>query len=253
MGRKTTALIDGDILVYRIAAAAEEAIRWDENLWTLHSEVGPAIDILEAQLQDIMEATGCTTCRPALSGKGNFRYGLYPDYKANRVGNRKPLCLPSLVEYLEEEWNGFRKDGLEADDVLGIWQTKAKPASTILVSADKDLLTIPGLHYNPLKPSQGVIEVTPEEAQRTHMVQTLEGDNVDNIPGCPTYGPKKADRAIPPVGTPLVDMWEAVIDCFIKQGKTPDDALLNARLTRILHATDYDFEVGEVILWEPPQ
>lgn len=248
----TVALIDGDILIYRIAAAGETEIDWGDDLWTLHSDAAEMKELVDRQIADIMDATKADDVRPALSGSGNFRYDLYPAYKGNRKGTRKPLALKELRRYLIEEWGGFLKEEMEADDVLGIWQTRAKPKSTVIVTADKDLRTIPGLHYNPYKPREGVVEVSEEEANHFHMIQTLTGDATDNIPGCPGYGPKTAEKVLPEPEH-LVDMWEKVVDCYIKKKLSPDDALLNARLTRILQASDFDFEVGELILWEPPQ
>lgn len=246
------ALLDGDMIVFRIAAAAEQATDWGNGLWTLHSDEIAAQQLLDSTIEKIMEQTECDDARPAYSGRNNFRKQLYPDYKANRKGKRLPMLLKPLIEYSMSEHNGFIKDELEADDVLGIWQTRAKPLSTVIVSGDKDMRTVPGLHFNPQKADEGVVRVTEAQAQRFHMVQTLTGDTVDNIPGCPKYGPVKADRAVPE-GAHLIDQWEAVCDCFINAGLTPDDALLNARLTRILQSNNYDFEVSEVILWEPPQ
>lgn len=247
-----TALIDGDMIAFRIASAVETPIDWGDDLWTLHSDLGLARDLLDSKMAEIMEETGCTKARFAVSGRQNFRFDLYPAYKANRKGTRKPIILSPLMEYALATYNGFRKDEMEADDVLGIWQTNSPRHTSVIVSGDKDMRTIPGLHYNPEKQHEGVITVTPAQAERTHMVQVLTGDATDNIPGCPTYGPVTADRAVPRDAC-LVDMWEAVVDCFIKKGQGPEEALLNARLTRILHNTDYDFEVSAVKYWEPPQ
>lgn len=245
-------LADGDMIVYRIAAAAEQATDWGNGIWSLHSDEKAARQLLDTQIEKLMEATDCDDARPAYSGSNNFRKALYPDYKANRKGKRLPMLLKPLIEYSMETHSGFRKDELEADDVLGIWQTRAKPLSTVIVSGDKDMRTVPGLHYNPQKPEFGVEEVTVADAQRFHMIQTLQGDSVDNIPGCPTYGPVKAAKALEGIDN-LVDQWEAVVDCFINKGLSDEDALLNARLVRILQSDNFDFTKGEVILWEPPQ
>jgi DNA polymerase I len=37
----------------------------------------------------------------------------------------------------------------------------------------------------------------------------------------------------------------------VKEGLTEDDALLQARLARILRADEYDFKAKRPILWEP--
>lgn len=255
MMKPQAALIDGDILIHRVAAGAEEITAWDEDFWTLHSELEPAVERLDEWVAEIEKVAGVKKSRFALSDSSTpvFRKDVYPGYKANRKDARKPVCFSGLKAHAREAYDSFSKPGLEADDVLGIFQTRSIPGSTVIVTSDKDLLTIPGWHLDPLKLGDGMFWVSPEEAQRTHMVQTLTGDTTDNIPGCPGYGPKKSDRVVPESGASLVDMWEAVSDCFIKAGLTPDDALLNARLTRILHAEDFDFKTGKPILWEPPE
>lgn len=247
----TIALLDGDLIAYRIAAALEHTIDWGDDVWTLHSDLSEAKRVLDNQIATFIETLGVTKVRCAVSGKGNFRKILSPDYKANRKDKRLPIVFKPLLDYMVETYDGFRKDGIEADDVLGIWQTKAKPGETVIVSGDKDMATIPGCHYNWLK-DEGIRRVTEAEATRFHMLQTLMGDTADNVPGCPGCGPVKADKILGPETCPVM-MWEAVCDAFIKAGQTPADALLNARLVRILQKDDYNFSTGEVIYWNPPQ
>ncbi|NBS69172.1 hypothetical protein EBT31_09700 [bacterium] len=45
--------------------------------------------------------------------------------------------------------------------------------------------------------------------------------------------------------------WETVVQTFEERGMTEEDALLNARLARILQYTDYNFDTDEPILWTP--
>ena len=45
--------------------------------------------------------------------------------------------------------------------------------------------------------------------------------------------------------------WKTVEKAFIDKGLTREDALLNARLARILTVDDYDFERKEPKLWTP--
>lgn len=68
-------------------------------------------------------------------------------YKGNRKPDSKPLHYLNLVEYAKSKYECVIAKGLEADDLLGVYQTKAKPETTIICSRDKDLKIIPGLHY----------------------------------------------------------------------------------------------------------
>ena len=45
------------------------------------------------------------------------------------------------------------------------------------------------------------------------------------------------------------NLWNVVKTCFKEQGLTEDDALIQARLARILRNTDYDFKKKQPILW----
>ena len=45
--------------------------------------------------------------------------------------------------------------------------------------------------------------------------------------------------------------WDSVVKAFESKGLTSDEALLNARLAKILTADDYDFKENRPILWTP--
>ena len=80
---------------------------------------------------------------------------------------------------------------LEADDLLGIKATKE--AYCIIISEDKDLKTIPAMVFNPAKDTQ-VTNISQWEADYNHMMQTLTGDQTDGYAGCPSVGPKTAQK-----------------------------------------------------------
>lgn len=82
------------------------------------------------------------------------------------------------------------------------------------------------------------------------MTQALVGDASDNYPGLKGFGPVKAEKLLAPHHT-LPAMWAAVVDAYRKNGGTFADALLNARMARILRYGDYDFVAGTVELWDP--
>ena len=81
--------------------------------------------------------------------------------------------------------------GMEADDLLAIWQTE-NPG--VIVSVDKDMLQVKGLHFNIR--DWKYQWVTEDEADYLLMKQVLTGDSVDNIKGLAGIGPVKADACL---------------------------------------------------------
>jgi DNA polymerase-1 len=193
----------------------------------------------------------------------NFRKEL-GTYKANRV-TPKPPHYKAMSAYLEDNYRIERQPSLEADDVMGIIQTSPKMRKrfrTIIVSSDKDMKTIPGNLLNPGVSSARPVRISPDEAYRWWMYQTLMGDAVDGYGGCPGIGPKKAEKILDaPKRLRLTNgkfkeaepcsIWQAVLDRFTAAGLTFDDALLQARFARILHYENYDLKEKEVRLWTP--
>lgn len=167
------ALIDGDIVTYRCAAANEQS---DENIacW----QAGEMI-------RRILHETNSFEPRVFLTGSNNFRFDLYPEYKANRKDMQRPRHYAAVREYLCIEWGASVTDGYEADDAMGMEQEE----NTIICSIDKDMLMIPGWHYNFVKQIQKY--VTPLEGLRHLYKQAILGDKADNIPG---YDGKMRDK-----------------------------------------------------------
>lgn len=128
-------------------------------------------------MEQILAETGASEYLLFLSGGENFRKTLYPLYKANREGKPRPPALEPCREYLVLEWSARVTDGIEADDALGIAQTE----ETTICSIDKDLLQVPGRHYNFVK--KEMYEISPIEALRIFYKQLLLGDRSDNVPG----------------------------------------------------------------------
>ena len=258
--------IDGDIEIFQVAAVHQTDFQFDSEEdvvpMTLNTEARLALKRRIAVLAEDLKANGVYVCLTDREHK-NFRKDIYPDYKANRNKLVKPVLLRELEQYLMDTCSVLILPGLEADDVMGIYATDKRllPAydERIIVSADKDLNTVPGLHYNPNKSELGVYNVTQEEADRFFMMQTVMGDSTDNYPGCPNAGPKAAEKALDAVGADLSAMWDAVVGLYenakekgTKQplGLTAEDALVQARLARILRKEDYKDK--RPVLWNPP-
>lgn len=135
----------------------------------------------------------------AVKGENNFRDIVFTDYKMQRrnkpVKESNPI-VPELREMMLNRRLAIAADGREADDYLRIWANEARRAGDpyIVISIDKDLDCIPGLHYNPDKNLKYIVST--EEAQRFEYQQVLSGDGTDFIPGVMGVGPKKAKQRV---------------------------------------------------------
>jgi DNA polymerase-1 len=247
-----TLLIDADVIAYTAASSVEKEFDWGDDLWTLHSDVGEARRAARDAIDGLCENLKADHVVLAFSDKGNFRKAIYPDYKSNRKGKRRPIALAELKLWLSDEFETITMPALEGDDVLGIIATHPDlyRGEKIIVSIDKDLRTIPGWYFSPLKDTQPQW-ITEDEADYWHMMQTLMGDATDGYPGCPSIGPKTAEKLLE--GVPSENRWDAVVAAYAKKGLTEADALVQARCARILRYSDYDYDQKGPILWLPAQ
>jgi DNA polymerase-1 len=124
---------------------------------------------------------------------------------------------------------------------MGIYSTKYP--GNIIVSPDKDMKQIPGQLYN----FEEVFTITSTEGAKWHLIQSMAGDQTDGYSGVPGIGVKRAESLFKDQGY----SWKTVVKAFEDKGLSEDDALVNARLARILTVDDYDFEKREPILWSP--
>jgi len=206
------ALLDGDLFAYRCSASAE------------HDNEHIAFSRMEALLDTIVSSINPTEFVFYLSGPTNFRYRIYPEYKANRLSKPKPKYLDACQAYLREEYKAVVSDNCEADDLMGIAQCSAtadKP--TVIVSLDKDLLQVPGLHYsweimggttnNRWTKDAKLQEISPITGLRNFYYQVLVGDASDNIKGATGIGPVKATKILNGLETPE-ELFDAVYDAY---------------------------------------
>lgn len=235
-----------------------------------------ACDTIRAHVEDwgeMLLADDVVMCLSDDSGR-YFRHDVLPTYKHNRDYSKRPILYDQLRKFMTDNWRTIKRPGLEADDVCGILSTSEVivKGKKIVVSVDKDFLTIPGYLFNPNYPNFGVQEITEIEADAAHMMQTLVGDGTDGYKGCWKVGEKGANEIVwgTGIGECLIPrdqylrrMWDAVVGAFtlsaIKYPNRPEacepmkDALRQARVARILRRDDYNFATKEVKLWSPPR
>ena len=235
-------LIDADFIVYKCCAATETEIDWGDDVITVTSRFSEAYEYVEQELYKIAKDLGCFDDSILFfSDSRNFRKLVDPEYKGHR-NRKKPCGYKRVINKLKEDYQVVVMPGLEADDALGIYATKE--LGHIICSPDKDMRQIPGQLYDL---SEAVIEVSKEEGDRWHLVQTMAGDQTDGYAGIPTIGVKRADAILTANGA----TWNTVLEAFLEKGLTEEDALKNARLAKILQVEDYDFTNQEPRLWHP--
>lgn len=255
-----TILIDGDICVYRAACAAENRYylaKHTGNLYELKKDVPDHIEVtlvrfpkdnivametIETTIYGIRQQLGFDLDYTVyISGKGNFRKDITDTYKANRKDIPKPEHYTFCRQYLAGNHPTVLVDYMEADDALGIAQTE----DTIIASIDKDLLTIPGRHYNITTKVQSTVSET--EAFYNFCSQMLTGDTVDNIKGVRGIGKVRAARILENRLSKR-DMWASVIKAYRKHGSELGMEL-TANLLWILRDKyrGYNIYINEVI------
>ena len=87
--KKRIAAIDGDMVVYRAGFASETEIKWEDDIWTLQSSEPEMKVIVDDMIEYAVDQTQAVEYVMVFSDKRNFRYNIYPEYKANRKGKRK--------------------------------------------------------------------------------------------------------------------------------------------------------------------
>jgi 5'-3' exonuclease len=221
------ALLDSDIMCYRVGFATEEE---HENT---------AIETMAVFLEDLImfDLVDCDGHELFLTGKNNFRHDIAvtEPYKGNRKDSKKPKHLPLLREYLQTAWAAKVSEGQEADDDIAIRATELGDES-IIVSTDKDFNQVPGWHYNFVKKVKGY--VTPEEGMRFFYKQILTGDSADNIKGLFRVGDVKATKMLADSKTE-VELYQCCVEAM-----GAERVLENARLLWLRRKQNE--------LWEPP-
>lgn len=277
-----TLIVDGDIFVYQGAAGAEEVVNWGEDdldncVWQVTADERMAQEYVRNSFDELMDTLDGDRMEVVISDNENWRMDVLPTYKGNRASTRRPIILPHVRAWVRETFNAWQRPRLEGDDLMGILSGlhKRLPGEKIMVTKDKDLSTVPGLHYRVHQSALGVFEVTVQEADEFHLRQGIAGDPTDGYSGCPGWGMKTAEeflrepfKLVPEVYTPqrgkfagvektrwvkhpCDDLWECIMSLFEKEGVTEDDAIRQFQVARILRTADYDFKSKEPILWNP--
>jgi DNA polymerase-1 len=245
------AILDGDIIAYRLAFRAEAEGLEDIELWAEHA----ISSWTPPNVTEVLLAFSCPRSK-------NFRRKIWELYKAHRdTGSHAPDCRLEVEQIVKNMCDKFVVGNqIEADDFMGI-AASSPSRGCIAVTIDKDLRSVPGWHWNPDKEAEPVL-VSEEEADRNFHLQWLTGDTTDNIPGIWKMGPAKASKIIDSV--PISNRTAAVLATYEqaldrnKNRYSYDYCIAMARCVRILRygelsvnkITTKDVD-KEIILWTP--
>ena len=232
------ALIDGDIFTRRYTAAAQYTMfdMSDGEEVRTHSaakkyiEDNPGVTIIDSTpntspieyvmhsiklaMMDIMNFTGADTLHMYLGEKGgkNFRHDLFPEYKGNRKDKEKPVHYEAIYNWLLEKYDATICHGIEADDALGI--ATSRYSDWVICSNDKDMLQIPGKHYNFIK--KEALHISQLGGDKRLFQQILMGDSTDNIQGLPRVGEATSKKMIWPCVS-FQQMYDVTVAAYKKQ------------------------------------
>lgn len=195
------ALIDADIVCYRIGFASQD--------------VNQKICIARTAefMEELVMKPWVGDYQGYLTGSNNFRkdIAVTAPYKGNRIAE-KPIHYELIREYLVKAWGCEVVEGQEADDAIGIKSYSYEDTEDyVVMSIDKDLDMIRGWHYNFIKDKKYFID--DQQAIKHFYTQILTGDRVDNIVGLKGIGPKKAEKILEDCTTEQ-ELYDAVLKAY---------------------------------------
>ena len=266
------ALIDADALCFRMACVVEDVHPFTGEV--LGADMEEAFRLCQLRLKDVEDALfnefgEDVDIELHFSDRTNFRYRVDPNYKSNRKGTSKPVIYKELVEKCKRHYDWIQYDDLEADDSMGMHQTR----DTCIVSPDKDMKQIHGLHLNLNRIDDGVDLVCEDDGYRFFLTQCIAGDTCDGYKGAVGFGMGKAKKWLDEYGY----TWSSVVSAYkscsspksqrIKKpngkykvkklksfnlGLGEAEALKTAQMAFILNSFDYyNYEKEEGIPWTP--
>ena len=230
LSKGKTALFDCDIVVYRVGFASEDV----EETFALARAKELIYETVFFELE-------CDNFELYITGKGNFRKELAvtAPYKGNRKDMKKPRHYDALRAFIVD-MGGKLIEGMEADDAIAIEATRMGD-ECVVVSIDKDLDQIAGLHYNFVK--KELYEISEEEGLKNFYKQILTGDRVDNIMGIKGCGPVKAGKLIDPCKDEQ-EMFDVCVKAYNDDGQNGVERTIeNAHLLWLLRHLNQPYQV----------
>ncbi len=208
-------LLDGMAIVFRAYYALNRTPRLNSKGLNTSAILG-----FTTTLYDLMRQQHPTHVAVAFDVHApTFRHEMYEPYKANR--DATPEDILAAIPYIHQMLDAFRIpvltcEGYEADDIIGtasVWAEKQGFDEVLMVTADKDFaqLVTEKTHLYRFgrmgKPDEvyGIKQVCEHfsvaRCKQVIDILGLWGDSIDNIPGIPGVGEKKAKQLVAQFGS----------------------------------------------------
>ena len=212
---KKLMLLDGMAMVYRAYYALNHNPRMNSRGQNTSAVLGFTTTLYDLLRQQ--HPTHCAVCFDL--SEPTFRHERYADYKANREA--MPEDIITALPYIHQVIDGFSipvvtKAGYEADDLIGTLSRQAEAAGfdeVLMVTPDKDFAQLVTDHVHLYRfgrmgkpdsiytPAEVCAAFSVERPSQVADILGLWGDAVDNIPGIPGVGEKKAKQLVEQFGS----------------------------------------------------
>lgn len=205
-------------------------------------------------------------CALDVSGEQE-RNEIYADYKANR--EEMPDDLRPQIDLVIQVIEGMNVPavgvpGWEADDVIATLVDRAvqDDMEVVVVSTDKDIRQLLGpkvrmfnCRKNAFFDEKNLAETWGIRPDQVIDFQSMVGDKVDNVPGVPLVGPKKASA--------LLERWDDLETILAHADEAPgkklsenlkvyaDQARISRELVTLRRDLELDFEFDDAVVREP--
>lgn len=257
---KRLVVIDGNHLIHRAFYAIQSPLKTSSGEQTnaVYGFASMLLNIMELEKPDYLAMTFDMHAP-------TFRHELHDGYKATRTKAPDELYaqIPRIHEMVERfHIPVFKKEGYEADDMMGTLACKAqeKGLTTYIVTGDMDALQLITSSIFVVFPHKGYKEPIVFDAEKVFEkygirpdqvvdYKALMGDASDNIKGVEGIGPKRAAE--------LLQKYDHLEGIFVHVEELPnglqekiragqDAAFFSRKLAQILHDAPCDFDLEAI-------
>lgn len=262
-------LLDGMAMVYRAYYALNHNPRMNSHGMNTSATLG-----FTMTLYDLLRSQHPTHCAVAFDlSEPTFRHEQFEQYKANR--DKMPEDIASALPYIHRVIAGFNipvvtKAGYEADDIIGTLAAMAEVAGfeeVLMVTPDKDFAQLVTDHVHLYRfgrmgkpdsvylPKDVCESFSVERPAQVADILGLWGDAIDNIPGIPGVGEKKAKQLVAQFGSveAMVERADEIKNEKLRNlvKEYSGQALLSKSLATICRQVPLEFDEDALLLRSP--